>query len=265
VGRERLKARATEATDDPPSTQSKTRARTASGAGESSPKTRRERFSSPDKKGSKDGNPRVSGGQKRKAQDPEYSRPWFAALLADVLKSNDLTGACARADVTPIDLIRARGADPRIDAAMVEVDQLQRAVAVNAVVAAAATGDLRAIKALTDGTLDILTQGLAPVDPPEVARAVADARARANAGDDPQPWRTTDVICPSCNAPSTLEFRDPIRLNDNTTEAEVLLICWTPGDGDRLTVRRWSSRRDPRREGLIETGTARIHRRESQT
>lgn len=82
-----------------------------------------------------------------------------------------------------IDLVRARAADPAIDAAMIEVDELARMMAVNAVVTAAAAGDMKAIKALTDGTLHTLQEGLA-------STAVADKPTAGGA------W----VFCPHCEA-----------------------------------------------------------------
>lgn len=167
MGRDQRKALATEATDAPRSIQSKALARAASGAGESPATNRSERLCSEVKKGAKGRKSPRNSRAKCKAPPPEtppdtpsYSRPWFAGLLEDALSTNDVLGACKRAGVRLVDLMRARAADPAIDVAMIEVDVLGRRLAMNSIVTAASLGDLRAVKALTDGTLALLSEGL---------------------------------------------------------------------------------------------------------
>ena len=89
---------------------------------------------------------------------PAYSRPWVAALVKDAIDTADLGGAARRAGVSLQEISRARADDPAIDAALAEVDQSLRLAATAAVIAQAAAGNLRAIKALTDGTLARLDQ-----------------------------------------------------------------------------------------------------------
>ena len=167
MGRDQRKPLATEATDAPPSIHNKALARAASGAGESPATSRSERLCSEVKKGSKSRKSPRKSRVKCKAPSPvtpSYARPWFAGLLADALRTNDVTGACKRAGVRFIDLNRARAADPAIDFAMIEVDELSRLMAINAIVMAAARGDFRAVKAVTDGTLTLLHESLHPPD-----------------------------------------------------------------------------------------------------
>ena len=167
MGSDQPKALATDAKDNPRSSQSNILAFVASGAGESQAKILSERDCSEDKNGITDqesSSKTQHECEKPFPDTPSYSRSWFAGFLDDALKTNDVVGSCARAKVTLLDLMRARGADPLIDAAMIEVDEVARMMAINAVVMAAAGGDLRAVKALTDGTLAMLHEGLHPPD-----------------------------------------------------------------------------------------------------
>lgn len=258
MGRETPNARATEATDAPESTQSSTLARDASGAGERLEVKRRARRSAAERKEvtvaespgetGEECKARTRKARKTPPKKPSpFSRPWFAEFLADALKTNDVPGSCARADVTMVDLIRARQCDPAIDAAMIEVDELQRMMAINAVVAAAAAGDLRAVKALTDGSLDVLTRGLTPDEPEHILMAMDDAKRRVLAEEAPQPWRITTVVCPCCSEEMTLEFRDVIGQPGRITHHEVLLIQYAAADGSTRS-RYWYSRDDPKRQ-----------------
>ena len=156
MGRLTPKARATTATDLPPSSQSTTAAREQSGVGESATTARRVRRSSGDKKDRTQPPRREITPPKCKAHAQNYTRPWFPAFLADALASADVTGACARADVTLLDLHRLRASDPAADAACLELDQIAGLLARQAVVYAAASGDLKAIRALTDGSLNAI-------------------------------------------------------------------------------------------------------------
>ena len=110
-------------------------------------------------------------------------RPWLPALIVDALQTGDLPGACARAKVTLYELYRLRATSPEADAALAEVDQVVRLRAVGAVEAMAASGNLRAIRALTDGSLRTLL--------PQIC---------ADQADRPQPARGW-TRCPNCQEP----------------------------------------------------------------
>ena len=84
---------------------------------------------------------------------PEWPRPWFGGWLAEALRVGDVLAACKSAGVTLTELLRARADSPEIDGACREVDQLVNLRVVEAVKLKAMAGDLKAIRAIADGTL----------------------------------------------------------------------------------------------------------------
>lgn len=91
-----------------------------------------------------------------------YSRPWMAALVEDALTTGELLAACKRAKTPLTEVMRFRRSDPAFDTALAEVDQLARLQAGLAVQALAAQGNLKAVHALTNGTLSTLVPEMTP-------------------------------------------------------------------------------------------------------
>ena len=134
----------------------------------------------------------------------------MTTLIDDAALSADLPGACRRAGVSLVDLRRWRLRDPAFDLAMVEVDQVVQLSAIEAVRAQAAAGNLKAIRALTDGTLNLLgvaVEGEAPRtptlaealadEPPHVRQAAISALHAAQGRPWPEGIRDK-VVCPHC-------------------------------------------------------------------
>jgi hypothetical protein len=81
-----------------------------------------------------------------------YSRyPWASAVIADAHRCGDLLAACSRAGISLHELQQARETDPVLDGALLELDSTSGARAAEALRAAAAAGNLRAIKSLSEG------------------------------------------------------------------------------------------------------------------
>lgn len=120
-------------------------------------------------------------------------------FLTDAVSTNDLNGACARAGVHLVEIQRHRSRDPLFDLEMATVEQSLRLAAYSAVQARAAGGDLKAIKALTDGTLNLLAEEpdyeILPLDHPRLVALVLEIRA--------EEWERDarsvhDQVCPHC-------------------------------------------------------------------
>jgi hypothetical protein len=133
----------------------------------------------------------------------------MASFLTDALTTADLVGAATRNGVNLVELRRARAMDPGFDLAMAEVDTAMRLAAISAVEAKAAAGDLKAIRALTDGTLGTLIEQTddepQPVNllealnqlPIRVSNAMLDAKQRAE-GQEPPAFLRDKVQCAFC-------------------------------------------------------------------
>jgi hypothetical protein len=108
-----------------------------------------------------DSEPRESE-QRDLDRERRYTRAWAEGLLDDAEATADVAGACKRAGVSLADVRRLRGTDLNFAADWERVDLAIRLAAVEAVAAKGASGDIKAIRAMTDGTLDRLGLGLGP-------------------------------------------------------------------------------------------------------
>lgn len=148
-------------------------------------------------------NSRGADRPKRKAPRSAGPRPEIAAALDDARRTADLPGALDRAGLELRELLRAAEEVPEIAAALLEVHQVLRLRAALAVEAAAAGGDLRAIRALTDGTMTRLDpkQSAEPgAPPPHVAAAMIAAGITAATSWTEEPPAHSAHRCPACNA-----------------------------------------------------------------
>lgn len=136
----------------------------------------------------------------RKAPGGPETPPWVAALVDDACSTMDLAGAASRAGTTLAKLNRLRASEPGVDAALLEVDVAMAAAARAAVVARAAAGDLAAVRAIADGTLDRLApsgQAQQLRTSPDVAAAMIAAGIAAAAGHKSTTASVTSR-CPGC-------------------------------------------------------------------
>ena len=142
------------------------------------------------------------GSDQRKCKAPGRAGPRadVRAALAAALETGDLPAALKAADLTLPEVLRAADRWPEVAAGLLEVHQVIRQRARMAVEASAAAGDLRAIRAMTDGTLDRLDPSTGQIEglPPHIAAAMIAAGLTAAGCETPEiPWPA--VLCPHCN------------------------------------------------------------------
>lgn len=176
---------------------------------------------------------------------PTFQAPWASALLAIAFKTGSLTRAAEDVTVTLNQVYHLRNIDPAFAAALRDFDVHRKQLILNRIEDAAATGDLKAIKVLTEQREELLAlvRDNAQVPgrdgiPQSVAAAAMHAywdkrdelMARLK-GMEPSPPLPVElnaaVICPNCKiALGPWHAGDDVQANLTTYFTEVLEWAW---------------------------------------
>lgn len=136
--------------------------------------------------------------RKAPAAPPDTIGTTYRALIDDAADTADLPGACQRAGVTLARLRRAAAAEPALAAELDQLRDVLRLAALDQVEAAAAAGDLRAVRALASGALDRLDPAHGQPDGPNAAQIAAALVAAHGPGATPWPTVHHAARCPLC-------------------------------------------------------------------